>query len=304
MSDVALMYFYEAAMLGTMRLASDKIGVAVSSISRQIAQLELEYGVPLIERGRRTIKVTPAGQVALDYYRAKMADREAFLNRLADLRESRTGRVDLAVGEGFLGRSFAEIIEQYQRANAGIEVSIVSGTTAEIVRQVLNDEAHIGLIFQNENDPKIRIRASALQPLMVICAPGHAIARERDVTLSVLSTQPSCLPPKGFRIRQALAAAEARCNVWLQPELTTGSIQVMREIARQGRLVTVLPPISVLAELEEGTLVARPLVEADLEHTTISLIHRVGRHLNGPPGRMLAALEKRVKTWPGRENPA
>ena len=299
MSDIALMYLYEDDTLGTMRLASDKIGVAVSSISRQIAQLELEYGAPLIERGRRTIKVTPAGEVALDYYRAKMADREAFLNRLADLRESRTGHVDLAVGEGFLGRSFIDSIEQYQSANPGILISIVSGPTAEVVRLVLNDEAHIGLIFQSENDPKIRVRASALQPLMVICAPDHPVAADVGVSFPVLAQQPLCLPPRGFRIRQTLAAAEARLNVWLQPELTTGSIHVMREIAKQGRLVTVLPPISVLAELEEGTLVARPLLDAALEHTTIGLIHRLGRQLNGPPGRMLAMLENRVKTWTG-----
>ena len=48
MWDGALQYFYEAANLGSMRLASDKIGVATSSISRQIAQLEYELGVPLI----------------------------------------------------------------------------------------------------------------------------------------------------------------------------------------------------------------------------------------------------------------
>ena len=40
MQGNALYYFYQAANLGSMRLASDKIGVAVSSISRQIASLE------------------------------------------------------------------------------------------------------------------------------------------------------------------------------------------------------------------------------------------------------------------------
>lgn len=297
MSDIALMYFYETAMLGTMRLASDKIGVAVSSISRQIAQLEHELGMPLIERGRRTIKVTPAGEAALEYYRTQQADREAFLNRLSDLRDFRTGNVDLAVGEGFLGRSFTEIVEQFQRHNSGIELSIVSTSTAEIVRMVLNDEAHIGLIFQSENEPKIRVRASALQPLMVVCSPDHPLAASEAVTLPDLSQQALCLPPKGYRIRQALAAAESRFNVWLQPQLTTGSIHIMREIAKQGRAVTVLPPISVLAEIEEGSLVGRPLMDADLGHTTIELIHRVGRQLNGPPGRMLSLLEKRVRGW-------
>src|SRR3546814_17501364 len=99
MSDVALMYFYETAMLGTMRLASDKIGVAVSSISRQIAQLEQEFGMPLIERGRRTIKLTPAGELALEYHRYQLAAREAFLNRLAELRDFRTDRKRVVSGK-------------------------------------------------------------------------------------------------------------------------------------------------------------------------------------------------------------
>ncbi len=51
MWDNALHYFYEAANMGSMRLASEKIGVAVSSISRQIAQLEQQMGVALRNNG-------------------------------------------------------------------------------------------------------------------------------------------------------------------------------------------------------------------------------------------------------------
>ena len=67
MLDNALSYFFEAANLGSMRLASEKIGVAVSSISRQISQLELELGTPLIERGRRSIRLTEAPGCAAIY---------------------------------------------------------------------------------------------------------------------------------------------------------------------------------------------------------------------------------------------
>src|SRR3546814_280979 len=100
MWDNALHYFYEAASLGSMRLASDKIGVAVSSISRQIAQLEAEMGIALIERGRRSIRLTEAGKLAYDYHKNQLADREALMNQLQELREVKTGRIDLAVGEG------------------------------------------------------------------------------------------------------------------------------------------------------------------------------------------------------------
>jgi DNA-binding transcriptional LysR family regulator len=295
----ALAYFYEAANLGSMRLASEKIGVAVSSISRQITQLEQELGVALIERARRSIRLTEAGRMTLDYYRDQVADREALMNRLRDLRELKTGRIELAVGEGFLGRSFIELIDGFQRRNPGITVSVLSGTTSEIVRMVLEDEVHLGMILHTSNEPKLRTRTSVAQPLMVLCSPKHEAAALPSLTLGDLQRYKLCLPPKGFRIRHLLNDAEKRAQTWLDPSVVTSSLHMMRELVRAGRMITVLPRIAAVAELEEGTLVARPLLEAELEHVTVSLIHRLGRQLDGAPARLLGQLETKLKTWAG-----
>lgn len=89
-----------------MRLASDKIGVAVSSISRQIAQLEKTMGVALIERGRRAIRVTGAGRLAYEYYQGCIANEEAFMNRLHEHRQLKAGKVSIAIGEDSWADSF------------------------------------------------------------------------------------------------------------------------------------------------------------------------------------------------------
>lgn len=297
MWDNALYYFYEAANLGSMRLASEKIGVAVSSISRQIAQLEQHMGVALIERGRRSIRLTEAGEHAFEYYKHQLADRESLMNRLQELREVKVGRVDLAVGEGFLGFVFTSLIDSFQRRNPGIVVSLTSCASSEIVRMVLDDEAHIGMILHTTSEPKIHTRASAAQPLMVLCAPDHPVAKLESLNLATLTRFDLCLPPKGFRIRAILNDAERRAQVWLEPKLVTTSLQMMRDMAKAGRMLTVLPVISAFAELNQGSLVARPLVEVELEMTTISLIHRVGRQLDGGPSRLLAILEAQIKRW-------
>ena len=299
-----LNYFYEAATLGSMRLAGDKIGVAVSSISRQIAQLEAEMGMPLIERGRRSIRLTEAGRLIYEFHKEQLADREALISRLQELREIKTGRVDLAIGEGFLGRAFTSIIEAFQRSNPGIVVSITAATTSDIVRMVLDDEAHLGMILNTTTEPKIRVRASVVQPLQVLCAPDHPIAAMASLTIEELARHDTCLPPMGFRIRQTLNAAEKRAHVWLEPKLTTTSIHVMREMAKAGRTVTVLPRVATLAELEEGSLVARPLIDDELEQSTLSLIHRLGRQLDGAPARLLAILEAKLRTWAAEARPA
>lgn len=297
MWDSALQYFYEAANLGSMRLASDKIGVAVSSISRQIAQLEHELGIPLIERGRRSIRLTEAGQLAFEYHKNQLADRETLLYQIRELREVKTGRIDLAIGEGFLGPPFTALIEQFQARNPGISITVTSCASSEIIRMVLEDEAHVGLILHTTSEPKIRTRSAVAQPLMVLCAPDHPAAAMEALTITDLKAFELCLPPQGFRIRAALDDAQKRAHVWLEPRLVTNSLQMMRQIATAGRAVTVLPRISVIAELEEGALVARPLRDAMIEHMTVSLIHRLGRQLEGAPSRLLAVLEAKLKSW-------
>jgi DNA-binding transcriptional LysR family regulator len=300
----ALYYFYEAASLGSMRLASDKIGVAVSSISRQIAQLEKTMGVALIERGRRAIRVTEAGRLAYEYYQGCIANEEAFMNRLHEHRQLKAGKVSIAIGEGFLGGFFSKVLEDFQGQHPGIAVTASVLPTSEIVHAVLEDDAHFGLIFNDCTEPKIRVRATVAQPLMVICAPDHPAAKRKSLSLKDLSTYDLCLPDANLRLHQILREAERREQVWLEPVLTTSSIYVMREAARAGRMVTILPRIAAAAELEDGRLVARPIYEADLEHTSVSLIHRLGRQLDGAPARLMAAFEARLKGWSESDGPA
>ncbi|HEX2139899.1 MAG TPA: LysR family transcriptional regulator, partial [Woeseiaceae bacterium] len=102
-NDHRLRYLYEAVRGGTMRAASEKLNVAPSSISRQIAQLEEELGIPLIERSRRSLKLTEAGEIAINYFRELTTHQEAFISQLRDLRGLKGGTVKLAVGEGFIG---------------------------------------------------------------------------------------------------------------------------------------------------------------------------------------------------------
>lgn len=297
MWDNALQYFFETANMGSMRLASDKIGVAVSSISRQISQLEADLGIALIERGRRSIRLTEAGELAFEYHRNQLADREALMTRIQELREVKTGRIDLAIGEGFFGPQFTELIENFQRRNPGITINVSSCASSEIIRMILDDQAHIGMILHTTSEPKIRTRAAVAQPLMMLCAPEHPAAQMEALTIADLSKFKVCLPPSGFLIRSTLHHAEKRAQVWIEPCLVTNSIQMMREIAKAGRALTVLPRISALAELEEGSLVARPLLDDAIEHSTVSLIHRLGRQLEGAPARLMSILETKLKSW-------
>lgn len=295
--DVGMRYFYEAARLGSMSLASEKLGLAVSSISRQITQLESYLGVPLIERGRRSIKLTEAGEAAFKHYQNYLAAHASFRSEIDDLRGIKTGTISLALGEGFLASDFTRFIGDFSEANPGISITLTVGGTSEILRQVLDDEAHLGLVLRFPPEPKIRIRASAAQPLVAFAHPSHPLAELQAVSLAQLANFSLCLGPPGFRIQQMVMEAEIQEKTHLSPRVTTNSIFAMKELARTGGMVTVLPLLAGAAEISTGHLVARPLIAACIETPTIHLISRLGRQLPGAPLRLLSLLEARVKAW-------
>lgn len=279
LSDTRLRYLFEAARLGTMRAASDKLGVATSSVSRQIAELEKELGIALLERGRRRITLTEAGEAACQYYRDKTAQEEVFLARIDDFRSVRTGRVDLAVGEAFITDDFSAVLQSFMQEHPGIKVRVHMRGTNDSIALVRDDEVHFGLAFDLPRDPKVRARLSLRQPLLVVTHPRHELARRRRLSLADLRGQSVGLPEESFRIRQVVHVAEQAENIFIEPALTTNSMTLLKDFAKCGRGVTLLPSFLAEPELSAGGLVAIPTSNAILNNTHCSLITRVGRQL-------------------------
>jgi len=297
MTETGLRYLLEALNAGSMRAAADRLNVAASSISRQIAQLEEQYGLALIEKGRRGVKLTNAGEIVIAHYRNQLADREALRTKLEELRSVRSGHVVVAVGEGFLGKSFTDLISAFNHDNPQIRLDLTIGSTQDILRMVTDDEAHIGLVFQTPHDVKIHVRSVIAQPLMAIMLPDHPLAAQPSVSIADLARFPLCLSPRSFRLRQILSAAETRNGTFLEPSITTNSIFVMQEAVRSGAALTILPQLSMWSELEEGAVVSVPIADDAMEDTTVSLILRAGRQLEGAPVRLLKRIEVQLRQW-------
>lgn len=290
-------YLYETARSGTMRAASEKLNVATSSVSRQIAFLESELGLPLIERGRRVVKLTEAGVLLADYYREKVAHDEAFVSQIQELRGNRAGQVTLAIGEGFIGEVFSEILKQFSKTHPHVSLSVRIAGSNEVLNAIREDDAHIGMVFHAPPDPKIRSVLTLSQPLKIITAPDDPLTNLEAVTLQDLAGRSLALPERGFRIRQLLEPAEMQAGEALAPTLVTNSLSLLKQFARTRQGVTVLTDIVVIDELRDGSLVALPLGHPELEKTKTQFVTRVGRLLPSPVVDLLRTIEVSLRSF-------
>lgn len=291
MQELSLRYLHEAAKLGSMRAAADRLGVAVSSVSRQIGQLENEAGIALIEHGRRSVKLTEAGQLMVAYYCEHVAHREAFDLRLSDLKGLRTGQVKLVIGEGFVGEALSGVLARYAARHEGVQIDVhMAASSNEVTQLVVDDEAHLGLAFQSSDDPRIRVRATMRQPLVVAMRAGHPLARRASLGLADLAGQPLALPQSSFRTRQLLKVAEAAERVTLRPAITANSLVLLKDLLRAGDFVTLLPILAFGKEVTRGEFAAVPFESPMLRDTSVQLVSRLGRHLPPAAHRLLDML--------------
>lgn len=295
-SDIRLRYLYESAKLGTMRAASEKLDVATSSVSRQIAELENELGLPLIEKSRRRIKLTEAGEAACMYYREKSSHEEAFLSKIEELKSVRVGKVVLAVGEAFVTQHFSDMLQEFMQDYTGMKVQVVVTNTNSVVELVREDEAHMGLIFDIPRDPKIRACLTLPQPLKVIVNKKHTFSRKKSIKLSELVGESIGLPEEGYRIRQLIHAAEHEDGVFLESSMMTNSLALITDFVKSGRGITIMPELVVQQELIDGDLRALPTDNKTLNSTKTSLIKRIGRQLPIGAYHLLLNIEAYLKS--------
>lgn len=288
LSEQRLVYFFEAVQCGSVRAAADKLDIAPSAVSRQIALLEQEIAIPVMERHRRGVVPTEAGQLLIDYYREQGAHQADLLSKLQGLRGLKRGHVSIVIGEGFVSDFMSRPMTYFCERHPQISVSLDLAGTNDVLRMVAEDIAEIGLVYNPPADPKIVSRSVQRQPMMAVVSANSPLRNSKSCTLQELSEYPVGLMHTSYGTRQLLALAEYAAKIKLNPTLTTNSINVLKHFVKSELGVTLLPRFAVSTELAAGELFAIPLEDDVLAVAEVRLVTRVGRKLSVAANRFVS----------------
>ena len=285
--------FMVACEEGSIRSASERLGVEPSTISRQIKALETTLGTALIERGRKGVRPTEAGSMLQAHLKRQQSDQEALLSEFDALKGMRRGELVIAVGDGFISDFVANAVKSYKAAYPGFTYDLVSGSTEQVLHAVRTDHAHLGLAYNAGKERAIRTAAQVKQPLELLVSPTSDWARlPEPVTMAELETLPSALLKSGFGVGDMIAVAEAAHGVRLRALVQSNSLAVLRNFVREGLGVTVLPAFVVTREIADGTIVTKRLDIPELSKGEASVFTRQGRRLPEGAQRLVGHITR------------
>lgn len=279
MYSTALKYFAEVVQCRSIRRAAERLHIAPSAISRQIARLEHTLRSPLFERRTNRLVLTEAGSLVAAFAASTAKEFDRLLAAICDISNLMRGSITIATVEAMVTEVLPRHLAAFQTKYPGITATVNVMGTQDVADTVAKGEADIGIAFNPEIRSDLRVSADYPQPLHAIFSPAHPFARRARVSLSELRELRIALPNQSFGIRLLVEKAAKDLGLELHPVLETNNLEMTKSLVRHSSAVTFMPISAVARDLQLRALVAIPMSEPLLSATSIKVLTASARRL-------------------------
>ncbi len=183
----------EVVARGSFSEAASALNYTQSAISQAIATLESEAGVPLLERDRRGVRPTTAGERLNAHAGRILTQLDAAEAELGAIAGIKGGELRMASFPTAGATLMPLAIAAFRAAYPDVTLSLVEGEPEELAPRLRDGEFDLGLIFEFEGTGELGpgLRGAPLfeDPMRLALPKGHRLARTEQVTLEDLADE-------------------------------------------------------------------------------------------------------------------
>jgi DNA-binding transcriptional LysR family regulator len=180
----------EVAALGSFSAAADALGYTQSAISQAVATLEAETGATLLQRDRRGVRLTAAGEVLVAHADGMLARMEAAEADLAAVLGLRGGLLRMASFPTAGATLMPVAIARFRAAHPDVQLTLAEGEPQDIAPRLRAGELDLALLFEFRGGEKLGGGLARVElfedPLHVALPAGHPLAERPALRLEDL----------------------------------------------------------------------------------------------------------------------
>jgi len=303
MDSDALNTFLTVYRRGGVSNAAKALHRSQPAISRRIALLEQELGVPLFERAAGRAMLSDAGRLMVPYAeRAVAATLDAF-NAVQSLARQISGPIALAVVGTLAGGQLSAILKRFADDYPNVQLSLRTATSAEVADLIRRGEATIGLRYNRDAASDLDFELLFAEPLQVVCAPGHPLAGRRVARLADLRAERWIAFPE-MPGRREIAASHVAA-LFLTHGLgdiawtAVDSLTAQKRLVEAGFGIALLSESHVMEELASSAIATIKVGDLVAKHDIVAVTRR-GGFLSAASRRLLEIIRREY----GRTNSA
>ena len=271
--DMAL--FALVAEYGSVTQAAQRAGMAKSSLSLRISQLEQQLGLRLLNRTTRKVSLTFAGERYLIHCQEMIQASERADLTIQRLRDNPSGRLRITSPAGFGTTLLARLTSEFQQRFPAVSLEIA---VSDAVVDLVDEGFDVAFRTGKPHDSSLIGRPLGLTPRYLVASPDY-LARHPALTHPQQLQSHRCIAHRAWT--EWLLRRGSDYYRWLLPLAhTTDNLLYARECAMAGAGITLLP-----AFLYQHVALPQPLVSVlpdwQAEPNQLYLVYP-SRKLNSP----------------------
>lgn len=182
--------------------AAESLGVPQPTLSRSIARLEAELGVPLFTRPGRSVRLTRHGRSLLDAAERALGTLSGALERLAGESDPATGRVALGFLHTLGGETVPRLLRDFRARHPRVRFALVQDSAHGLLGRLRDGELDLCLTAPLPRARGVRTRGLDEQRIDLFVPAGHRLAARRDgVPLAEAAGEDFIVMEPGYGLR-------------------------------------------------------------------------------------------------------
>lgn len=261
-----LRYFIAVAERLSFSRAALELHVTVPPLSRQIRQLEDEFGVPLFIRDRRHVALTDAGRTLLREARVLVAQTAHVCDSVRLAKCGETGLVRIGMAPG-LGEKISRVLMEHSRQFPAVELQYREMFSGWHGKALLDGEIDVALLRSVVDATQLAAEALFEEKFVVHLSKASPLAKRRSLRMKDLVGETLLLPNREYcaalydKTLELYAEAGISPNVMHVPlsPVPNGDAQIVLVACRKG--IFIMPDEATRRPAPGGEVVAVPLDE-------------------------------------------
>lgn len=203
-----LRYFVAVAEELHFGRAAQRLNMAQPPLSQQIHKLELELGVQLLTRTKRTVSLTQPGELLLASARLILQQAQTAVAGVRAAGQGVVGHLSIGmINAVSLQGQIYEVLRNYRHEHPGVAINLKMMTSVEALRALRTEDINVALLRAPLPDKTIQTEIVMTEQLLVALPAAHKLAKRKGgIKVSDLQDEPFVMLPRsaGFGLSEQI----------------------------------------------------------------------------------------------------
>lgn len=232
--------FVKTVECGSFTNAAEILSYSQSGISRMIGDLEKEWNVSLLERGRGGVRLTSDGLKLLPYAQSVCSEYLKLQMQVSELNGLHSGLIRIGTFSSVATHWMPHIIKKFQADYPNVDYELLLGDYTEIESWILEGRVDCGFLRLPAN-PELETCFLEQDKLLVVLPENHPLADCKLFPVKALCDYPFMLLEKGAKAE--ISEIFEKCDLIPKIHFTTWDDYAIMSMVENGLGISILPQL-------------------------------------------------------------